>query len=309
MNEASEFMTQDITVDVILAAHNGAKYIQEQIDSILNQTHTALRVIVTDDGSEDNTVNIVNAIASKDPRVSCYVCSDAKGVVQNFNNGIRHSRAEYIFFCDQDDVWESNKIALMLAEIRQHEWVEGQKVPCLGFSNLRVVDENLSVLDDDFYRFSHLNPRHNLALGYLTWRSSVYGCTTIMNSALLKVAGLVPDNIAMHDHWYAFHAARAGNVFYLAEKLVNYRQHSANVVGAHQRGFSARIKRVRKTLSGIQRSVISARMMLALLTFNDMHRRVPLAQRIAFLKENVMPYNKERPAYSMIFSILWLING
>ncbi|MDU2939069.1 MAG: glycosyltransferase family 2 protein [Enterobacteriaceae bacterium] len=302
-------MNQDINVDVILAAHNGAKYIQAQIESILAQSHTSLRVIVSDDGSSDETVSIVNAIAAKDPRVSCHICQDANGVVQNFNNGIGLSSADYLLFCDQDDVWEPHKIELLLKEIRQHEYLDGKKVPCLGFSNLKVVDENLNIIDDNFYRFSHLNPLHNVDLGYLTWRSSVYGCTTILNAELLKIAGLVPDKIAMHDHWYAFQAARHGKVFYSPATLVNYRQHSANVVGAHQRGISARIKRMGKTLAGIQRSVISARMMLALLTYDDMNHKIPFIQRLTFLKKHVMPYNQERPAYSMIFSILWLING
>ncbi|HAU4584089.1 TPA: glycosyltransferase, partial [Citrobacter freundii] len=107
-------MNQDIHVDVILAAHNGAKFIQQQIFSILEQSHTALNLIVTDDGSSDGTVDLIHNISKQDPRVSCHVCNNAAGVVKNFNNGIQFSTADYILFCDQDDVWEKDKIELML---------------------------------------------------------------------------------------------------------------------------------------------------------------------------------------------------
>lgn len=300
-------MNQDIHVDVILAAHNGAKFIQQQIFSILEQSHTALNLIVTDDGSSDGTVDLIHNISKQDPRVSCHVCNNAAGVVKNFNNGIQFNTADYILFCDQDDVWEKDKIELMLNEIREQEIINGEKVPCLGFSNLRIVDENLNLINDDFYNYSKLDPNNNLALNYLTWRSSVYGCTVIMNSILLKMAGMVPEHIAMHDHWYAFQAARSGKIFYLARPLVNYRQHSANVVGAQQRSTFARAKRVKKTLSGIKRSVVSARIMLNLLENNECKRKLTFLQKIRFLHKYVKPYYTERFAYSVIFSILWLI--
>lgn len=302
-------MNANINVDIILAAHNGAKFIQEQINSLLQQSHKALRVIVTDDGSEDGTIDVVNDIMAKDPRVSCHICHDAKGVVENFNNGLQFSDADYIMFCDQDDVWENNKVEVMLAEIVQKERRGGDIIPCLGFSNLQVVDENLTTIDEDFYRFSHLEPRNNLKLNYLLWRSSVYGCTIMMNKTLLNLAGKVPDKIAMHDHWYAFQAALNGNVFYVARSLIKYRQHSANVVGAHQRGLGARLKRFKKTLKGIQRSVESARVMNALLHHQDVNQTLSIGEKFTFLQKNVMPYNHERPAYSTLFSLLWLIHG
>lgn len=300
-------MNMDIKVDVILAAHNGAKFIRQQIQSILEQSHYSLNLIVTDDGSTDETSEIVNAIANSDSRVSYHICYNSHGVVQNFNNGIKFSSADYILFCDQDDVWEKNKIESMLNEICSKEIVDGKKKPCLGFSNLKVVDEELNIIHNDFYVYSNLNPNNNLKLEYLTWRSSVYGCTVIMNSLLLKIAGDVPKNIAMHDHWYAFQAALYGKVFYYSHALVNYRQHPENVVGAHRRSNLARIKRVNKTLTGIKRSIISARVMFRLVEGMNSQAKLTKLQKILFLKKFVLPYFFERVAYSMIFSIYWLI--
>lgn len=296
-------------VDVILATHNGEKYIQEQIESILGQTHIALRLIVTDDGSTDSTVAIVKRIAATDARVSLHICPDSTGVVSNFNYGLQYSDADYILFSDQDDVWENNKIEVMLARICETENVNGTMNPCLGFSNLHVVDEHLHIIHHDFYRFSQLTPENNLNINYLLWRSSVYGCTTIMNRLLLNMAGNVPANIAMHDHWYAFQAALHGKIFYVPQALIKYRQHSANVVGAHQRGLLARIKRFRKTLNGIKRSVVSARLMYLMFHHKDAQSRISLKDKVLFIKNNILPYYKERMTYTIIFSILWLIHG
>ncbi|MGU3415453.1 glycosyltransferase family 2 protein [Enterobacteriaceae bacterium C34A] len=302
-------MNTNVSVDIVLATHNGAKFIAAQIDSILSQSHQTFNLIISDDGSSDETIDIVNLYTQKDSRVSVHFCQGGKGVIENFNNGIRFSRAQYILFSDQDDVWEKNKVELLLNEITSLEVIDGKKVPCLGFSNLKVVNEELGVISNDFYKFSKLNPENNTKLNYLTWRSSVYGCTTIMNSELLQLAGAVPDKIAMHDHWYAFQAALHGKVFYLPIALINYRQHSANVVGAHQRSLSARLKRTKKTIAGIRRSVVSARMMLGLTKINDTTHYVTMRQRIAFFINSILPYYSERPAYTTIFSILWLING
>lgn len=296
-------------VDVILAAHNGEKYIKEQIESILGQTHSALKLIVTDDGSKDSTVDIVKSIAAMDTRVSLHICPDSTGVVSNFNYGLQFSNADYIFFSDQDDVWEDTKIEVMLSKMRETEMVNGAVAPCLGFSNLHVVDEHLQTIHSDFYRFSQLTPENNLNINYLLWRSSVYGCTTVMNRVLFNSAGKVPARIAMHDHWYAFQAALHGKIFYVPQALIQYRQHSANVVGAHQRGLLARIKRFSKTLDGIKRSVVSARLMYLMYHHKDENSPLSLTEKLSFLKNNILPYYKERLAYNMIFSILWLTHG
>lgn len=140
----------EVKVDIILASYNGELFIEEQIRSILNQTHQNINLIITDDSSNDNTKEIVDGLMLLDKRIRFYKNETGSGVVSNFNNGLRYSTAEYILFSDQDDVWKNNKVELLLNEIIAKEVSDDFIIPCLIFSNLSIVNEDLSLINNDF---------------------------------------------------------------------------------------------------------------------------------------------------------------
>lgn len=296
---------ENLTVDIVLATHNGEKYISEQLTSILKQTHKKINIIVTDDGSTDDTINIVKDYISRDDRVFLFEKKSNEGVIANFNNGLKQTTSNYIMFSDQDDVWDLSKVSLMLNEIVKKEKMDGAIGACLVFSDLRVVDEDLKIISESFYDYNKLDPLNNLELRYLKWRSSVYGCSMIFNRELLIKAGLPSLLSAMHDHWFAFHAALYGNIYFLDKPLVNYRQHQSNVVGSHGRSILQRAKRVNKTVIGVKKSVKSAQYLMEI---SDGVNQNIIEGRVKFICNNVFPFYKERFLYMVMFSFFWMIN-
>lgn len=291
-------MNNDTLVDIVLASYNGELYIEEQINSILEQTHKNIRLIVTDDGSSDNTQKIVKEIMEKDSRVEFYNSNHPAGVINNFNHGLEKTTADYILFSDQDDVWLNDKVELLLNKIQKAESNCNEPTPCLVFSNLCVVDEKLNVIGSDFYVLNGLNPLNNLDERYLIWRSTIYGCTTIFNRALLSKAGLAPCNITMHDHWFAYNALKFGMLIYDERKYVLYRQHSGNLVGSHKRNIFSKLSRIRKTMSGINKNIATVR-------FWEHEKK--MAEHKFTLFNNVIPFIRERTLYTVLFIILWSI--
>ncbi len=300
MNKNSE-----VCVDIILATHNGGKYIKEQIISILNQTHTNLRLIISDDGSVDETISIVNCFIAEDKRVSLVFDNEKKGIISNFNNGLKYVSSSYIMFCDQDDVWKSEKIEYSLDFILKEEKnVKGESLPCLIFSDLSIVDQELNNISSSFYKYNSLDPLNNLDIRYLRWRSSVYGCTVIFNRILLEKSGFVPIGFSMHDHWYAYHAAKYGKICYTDKSHILYRQHNNNAVGAHGRDLFSRVKRFRKTINGIKFSVNATRLLMK----NECGKNeISKIEKFRFAINNIFPFFSQRKVYSFIFFILWIV--
>ena len=290
----------DVEVDILLASYNGEKFIKEQIQSILEQSHSNFNLIISDDNSVDGTVEIIKNIQKFDSRIKLIKNNGVKGVVGNFNNALRYSTATYIMFADQDDYWLENKVGKMLSLIMSNE---GDK-PALAFSDLEVVDENLVKIHESYYSENKLNPMNNTNNRYLLWKSTCYGCSVIINKRLLSVAGLVPEYASMHDHWYAYNASISGGVFYLPESTIKYRQHDNNVVGSHDTGIKSKILRINKTLKSIKRNVIcTSKTVKKINNLNELS----LKGKVIFVKNNIFPFIKERSAYCVFFIIFWII--
>ncbi|QCT22031.1 glycosyltransferase family 2 protein [Jejubacter calystegiae] len=219
-----------IKVDVVLACYNGEKFIAEQIDSILNQSHKNISLIITDDGSSDKTSNIIELYQQTDNRVIVISKERAGGVIQNFERGLSASSSDYIMLSDQDDIWHTDKIKICLEKAVKEECGK-ENGPLLIYSDLCLVNERLDVISTSFYQYSGLNPERNLHIENLSWMGSVMGCTILMNRAALNLVLPFRYPLVMHDHWLAFKTLESGRIFYLDKPLVYYRQHSENVSG------------------------------------------------------------------------------
>ncbi|MBU0484129.1 MAG: glycosyltransferase [Proteobacteria bacterium] len=220
---------------ILMGTYNGAQFIEKQIASIQAQDHDNWRLIVRDDGSTDDTLQIVETIVCEDQRV--HLLSDGKGhvgAVANFGLLLAYAKeksAQYVALADQDDFWEKWKLKRQLRKMLETESGSENK-PVLVYSDLVVVDENLrfispSMMTYQFMRHETINP-----LEVLLVQNYVTGCTVLINNTLLDLAVPIPPSTLMHDWWLAMLAGACGNICYIDESLVYYRQHAENKVGA-----------------------------------------------------------------------------
>lgn len=147
---------KNVLVDIVLASYNGEKYISEQLDSILNQSHKNIQLYISDDGSSDTTVNIINEYVRKDSRVHLINMERVGGVIKNFETALEYTTANYIMLSDQDDFWEYNKIEKQLNAMLTEERKAGN-VAVLGYTDLALVDDKLQPISGSFYRAAGLN--------------------------------------------------------------------------------------------------------------------------------------------------------
>ncbi len=220
---------------IVLAAFNGADFLREQLDSLIAQTEPQWSLLIRDDGSMDNTQEIVRDYSKKDGRI--HLLSDDDGptgaVVGNFAILLAAALAEgaeYVFCCDQDDVWEPNKLELVLARLKKLEGECG--TPCLVHHDLAVVNESLEPVADSFVALMKLQPGDQQDPQRLISRNEVTGCALACNRALLEIALPISKQAIMHDWWLGMCAGFFGQLQFMPEKLVKYRQHGKNAIGA-----------------------------------------------------------------------------
>jgi glycosyltransferase involved in cell wall biosynthesis len=228
-------MCEEITI--LLATYNGAKYIKELIDSIRQQTVTNWKLLVSDDCSTDSTVSIIKKEAEKDERIKIVSIGNKYGSAKlNFFNLMSLATGDYFLFCDQDDVWCTEKIEKCIREIKKIEQ-ESRSIPALVFSDSKVVDERLDVISESFERYQNYDP-YQISFGSLLSLNVAAGCTMAFNKCLLQQALKLEsfENVMMHDWWMMLVAEAFGDIRYIDTALVLYRQHGDNEVGAS--GFS-----------------------------------------------------------------------
>lgn len=240
------------TVEILLATYNGEKYIRQQIDSILNQDYKEWVIRACDDASKDATYEILLEYKGRYPdKFVVHKNETGFGSAKlNFMNLIKNSTERYVMCCDQDDVWLPNKISLTLEEMKRNE---AENTPVLVHTDLKVVDAELNVKSESFFKYSKLNK-------YPTYRelliqNFITGCTMMMNKPLVELLKeeLNMSNILMHDWVAALVASGSGKLGFVDCPTMLYRQHGVNSVGAKQYGlalFIAKLKNseIRKSL-------------------------------------------------------------
>ena len=223
------------SVNIILASYNGSKYIKEQLDSILNSTYRDFRVFVCDDCSTDDTRDIVEEYVSAYPG-KVFLSRNERNLgstlsfLTNLKRVSEESPADYYMFCDQDDVWLSDKITLAVKQIRRVEARRGAVLPILSFNDAIIVDENLDFISRSFYRTNRLKVRKN-KFSRMLIENKCIGCTTIMNDSLVRLLDETGPEIRYHDWWMALIASAFGVVRYNKTPVILYRQHCGNQVG------------------------------------------------------------------------------
>lgn len=221
-------------VDILMATYNGQNYICEQIKSLQAQSYENWELLISDDCSSDNTLDIVSQFSEQDARIRIVSKGTRFGSAKsNFLYLLSQAKSPYVMFCDQDDVWLPNKIEISLDRIQSIERSHESNVPCLVFTDMTVVDSDLNIIDDSFTSYSNINPLRT-SFSHMLAQSVGAGCTMMINKAATDLAriGGTNDNIIMHDWWLCIICSAFGAIDYVDKSTSLYRQHSANDVGA-----------------------------------------------------------------------------
>lgn len=219
-------------IDILLATYNGEKYLNQQIDSIITQTYKDWQLLIRDDLSTDNTVNIIKNYICKYPD-KIRLIEDNKGhlgLAQNFGALLELALSEYIMFCDQDDIWLPNKIELTLNTMK----AAGQtwpNTPLLVHTDLKVVDETLIPIAESFWKLHRISPESDCQLKKIIYRNIVTGCTVMINKKAKEISMPFPPEAWIHDWWIALNVVKYGKIIHIATPTVLYRQHIANLIG------------------------------------------------------------------------------
>jgi glycosyltransferase involved in cell wall biosynthesis len=223
-------------VQVLLSTWNGEAWLPELLDSLQQQTFTDWELLVRDDGSQDKTVKLLLEWQQQYPQKLVHLQLDGRhlGSTASFSALVEASSAPYLMFCDQDDVWLPEKIAMQAGAIERICHAHGDK-PVLVHSDLTLVNENNTLMTPSFWQwraFDVYQPKRDYLL-----TNTVTGCATIFNRAAADKAFPVPPGVLHHDRWLGLVCVWFGIVYPLQQRLLFYRQHDHNAVGAGQMAY------------------------------------------------------------------------
>ncbi|MEO1773020.1 glycosyltransferase family 2 protein [Candidatus Enterococcus ferrettii] len=206
-----------LSVSVCMATYNGRAFIEAQLDSILPQLSKYDELVVSDNSSTDGTWELLQAYQKKDQRIQLFK-NEQPGVIGNFEKAIRLGQKELIFLCDQDDLWQTNKIEVMRAYFQEHPEVT------VVISDLIIVDNDFQILVPSYQAMRHTKPGfwHNLL------RSSYIGAGMAFRKELKDLILPIPKEVPMHDMWIGLLADHTKGVAFIPNKLVYYRRHGLN---------------------------------------------------------------------------------
>lgn len=224
---------KDMKISVALCSYNGEKYIEQQLNSILNQSVSIDEIIVCDDGSTDNTVDIVKRVlseASVSYRIE--INEQSLGVAKNFLKALKLTTGQYVFTCDQDDVWNIDKVKTFLCEAERTK-------KDLYFSNGNLIDSDGNALGNTLWEaygiYYNVIIRSSL-IHTLVKKTLATGAAMMVSRELIDMINSIPENW-LHDEWFAIVAALKNSMQPINSLTFDYRQHGKNVVGAKKRTF------------------------------------------------------------------------
>lgn len=234
-----------LDVSVALCTRNGARYLPEQVRSICAQTPLPREIVLSDDGSTDDTLAVVRdtlAQCGMADKIELRVFSNTPplGVTRNFEQAVRACRHDLIALCDQDDAWHPGRLARMVAQF------EARPELLLLHTDARLVDAQLDPLGSTLFHALEVQPAELAAIsggeafGVLLRRNLVTGATTTFRRTLLEAALPFPTEW-VHDEWLGAVAAAIGRMDVLPEPTIDYRQHASNQIGARRLTLSEKV--------------------------------------------------------------------
>lgn len=200
-------------VSIALCTYNGAKYLREQLESLLGQDWDPLEIVVVDDGSTDETLEILREFAGRDSRIRVYVNEQNLGFLANFQKAIELTQGELIAPCDQDDWWSPTKVSRLATMIGDKD---------LAYCDSVLVDETGATLDMNVSDLVEMYSGNDPAA--FVFSNCISGHALLVKRALILESLPFPQGF-FHDWWLAFTATSRNGIVYVPEALVRYRQH------------------------------------------------------------------------------------
>lgn len=227
-------------ISVCIATHNGEKYIRNQLDSILCQLSSNDEVIISDDGSGDNTIGIIQSY--HDPRIK--LINHKKSLskknqhpsylaTKNFENALSLAKGDIILLSDQDDVWEKTKVKEIFTVF------ETQNTN-LVLHDAVLTDEQNNIIADSYFKILNSSPglKKNMI------RNSYLGCCMAFDKTVLKKTLPFPKHLIAHDMWIGLIAEQTGNVAFIDQKLISYRRHESTATTSGNKSTNSILFRI-----------------------------------------------------------------
>ena len=210
---------------VLLSTYNGERYIKKQMESLLHQSCVDFKIIVRDDGSKDNTLEIITKIAQCNDKVTI-IKGQNVGFIESFTDLVlyayqNYSDADYFAFCDQDDLWYPKKLEKSVSVLRSYD----QNIPLLFSCNSDLIDEHDCLIGD--YRTGSVKITKE---NYL-FNVDFQGCSMCFNRKALEIYAMHPPKTICHDKWMSMICIFLGVYIHSDEHLFGYRIHTGNAIG------------------------------------------------------------------------------
>lgn len=201
-------------ISVCMATYNGGKYIKEQIDSILPQLGENDELVVSDDGSKDNTFSIIESYG--DERIKLLYNHGKHGFVGNFENALKQCKGDFIFLSDQDDIWKENKVSVVMGKLKDYSLV---------IHDAEIVDgEGISK------GFTYSSGMHHSSSFLMNlWKTRWLGCCMAFRREVLNYCLPFPNKIEGHDYWIGMMGMLKFRYLFMPDVLICYRRHGGNV--------------------------------------------------------------------------------
>lgn len=231
-------------ISVCMATYNGERFIKEQIDSILPQISENDELMISDDGSTDKTLEIIASY--KDVRIKVFhhkktgnkyyptlkVCYSTS----NFENALNQANGDYIFLCDQDDIWEKNKVSESLDLLKKYDYV---------IHNFSVIDEKGNVIKSKFYNKTSLK----FKIPSDVIQPNFWGCCSCFNRKILEKSLPFPEKICLHDFWIGLVAEKFGKCFWNDTCLIQHRISDRNTSSGGRKSENSLLLKIRYRLN------------------------------------------------------------
>lgn len=213
-------------VSIAMATYNGAKYLREQIDSVLCQTYQVFELVVCDDNSTDETVSILSDYAARDERVRFYVNERNLGFRDNFINAITLCKGDYIALCDQDDIWMSDHLETLLNLIGENS------LACGNSTLINSKGELLGMTLKEQECFDCMpDVSWDMLESILFFRNPFQGSSMLIRKKFIQQCLPIPVGVEFHDTWFAVCACANNCLVYTDKVIGKYRIHGTNVSG------------------------------------------------------------------------------
>ena len=206
-------------IDILMATYNGGKYLENQLLSLLGQTYRDWILYIHDDGSDDATLDIIRKYQDLDTRILLISDNIRFGnAARNFMHLLHYSTSYYTIFCDQDDIWFETKLADLIEKLNMYD-----DEPCAVFCNGYAYSQEKGIIGD---KITKVHP--NSLNDFFFLNAGIQGCSLMFNRRLREKLNVIPNEIAMHDHFLTLGALCFGKLVYLDKHLMLYRQFHTN---------------------------------------------------------------------------------